>query len=205
MADYINNSNEISKMEYDEKKKKEIVRELQRYLNVIASIYTEMPTLTQDGIYGPQTQDAIVKFCKREDLPQTGEVDKDTWDRIVEVYTDYSSDIVKPVALFPSKEYIISPGEHNILVSTVQVMLQAIGLNYANCPMLEITGRYDDGTVATVKNIQNIVGIEPTGNVNLNTWNHIATIFNELDITKLEYPKSFINVQNPSQDPQGIM
>ena len=111
-----------------------------------------------------------------------------------EVYNEYSVDVIKPLSAFPSIEYIMTPNDNNMLVSMLQVMLQALGLRYRNCPMVNVTGIYDDLTVDGVKNIQNIVQTEPTGSVNLITWNHIATLFNELDLENLNLPQVQLQV-----------
>ena len=76
-----------------------------------------------------------------------------------------------------------------MLVSILQIMLQALGLKYRNCPMVNVTGIYDDLTVNAVKNIQNIVQTEPTGTVNLITWDYITTLFNELELEDLHLPQ----------------
>jgi hypothetical protein len=44
-------------------------------------------------------------------------------------------------------------------------------------------------TVNAVKNIQNIVQTEPTGTVNLITWDYITTLFNELELEDLHLPQ----------------
>ena len=181
-------------MVYTEDEKKNVVLELQKYLNEILKSDPDFLQLTVDGVYGPETKDAVVKFCEEHDLPTNGEVDKQIWDKIIEVYNEYSVDVIKPLSAFPSIEYIMTPNDNNMLVSMLQVMLQALGLRYRNCPMVNVTGIYDDLTVDGVKNIQNIVQTEPTGSVNLITWNHIATLFNELDLENLNLPQVQLQV-----------
>ena len=176
-------------MVYTEDEKKNVVLELQKYLNKIFESDPNIQKLEVDGVYGPETKEAVIKFCENYDLPQNGEVDKQVWDKIIEVYNEYSVDVIKPLSVFPSIEYIIRPGDNNMLVSVLQVMLQALGLRYRNCPMVNVTGIYDDLTIAGVKNIQNIVQSEPTGTVNLLTWNSIATLFNELELEDLHLPQ----------------
>lgn len=176
-------------MVYTEEEKKNVVLELQKYLNKIFKNEPDAPKLVEDGVYGPETKEAVVKFCEKHDLPTNGEVNKEVWDKIIEVYNEYSTDVVKPLIVFPSVEYIIKPGDNNMLVSILQIMLQALGLKYRNCQMVNVTGIYDDLTVNAVKNIQNIVQTEPTGTVNLITWNHITTLFNELELEDLHLPQ----------------
>lgn len=66
------------------------VRQLQMQLNRIAQNYPAIPTLTADGIYGPQTQNAVRAFQKIFNLPQTGITDYATWYEISDIYVGVS-------------------------------------------------------------------------------------------------------------------
>jgi len=62
------------------------VRTIQEQLNRIAQVYTAIPRLTVDGIYGQQTAEAVRSFQRIFSLPVTGVVDKATWYRISGIY-----------------------------------------------------------------------------------------------------------------------
>ena len=62
------------------------VRQMQEQLNAIASVYTAIPTLIPDGIYGEQTQQAVREFQSIFGLPQTGVVDYPTWYKISQIF-----------------------------------------------------------------------------------------------------------------------
>ena len=64
----------------------EKVRQLQQQLNRIARNYPAIPTLIPDGIYGPDTAEAVRMFQKIFHLPQTGIVDYPTWFEISDIY-----------------------------------------------------------------------------------------------------------------------
>lgn len=66
------------------------VRQIQEQLNVIASAYPAIPTVTVDGIYGPGTAASVTKFQSVFGLPQTGTVDYRTWYKISEIYVGVS-------------------------------------------------------------------------------------------------------------------
>ena len=55
-------------------------------LATIAAVYTAIPRVAADGIYGERTQEAVKAFQKIFDLPQTGIVDFATWYRISQIY-----------------------------------------------------------------------------------------------------------------------
>ncbi|MCI8308300.1 MAG: peptidoglycan-binding protein [Lachnospiraceae bacterium] len=66
------------------------VRQLQNQLNVIATAYPLIPTIAEDGIYGPATSEAVRVFQSIFDLGQTGITDFPTWFKISEIYVGVS-------------------------------------------------------------------------------------------------------------------
>ena len=62
------------------------VAQIQEQLDTISQVYTEIPRLNADGIYGENTRDAVKAFQKIFDLPQTGIVDFATWYKISQIY-----------------------------------------------------------------------------------------------------------------------
>ena len=62
------------------------MRQLQEQLDAISTVYTAIPRVTPDGIYGPRTAAAVREFQSIFGLPQTGAVDFATWYRISHIY-----------------------------------------------------------------------------------------------------------------------
>ncbi len=62
------------------------VRQMQEHLNAISEVYTAIPQIAADGIYGPATAAAVREFQSIFGLPQTGTVDYSTWYKISEIY-----------------------------------------------------------------------------------------------------------------------
>ena len=62
------------------------VRQLQEQLNSIASVYSSIPSLVPDGIYGENTKNTVEKFQSVFGIPQTGVVDFRTWYKVSEIY-----------------------------------------------------------------------------------------------------------------------
>lgn len=62
------------------------VQQLQEQLDTIAQVYTAIPRITADGIYGERTQAAVKAFQKIFDLSQTGVVNFATWYKISQIY-----------------------------------------------------------------------------------------------------------------------
>lgn len=68
----------------------EKVLHMQEQLNAIASVYSAIPEIVPDGIYGPATAEAVRVFQSVFGLPQTGVTDFATWYKISHVYVGIS-------------------------------------------------------------------------------------------------------------------
>ena len=63
------------------------VRILQEYLNILSDVYTEITPIPVTGVFGTLTARNISAFQGLFDLPQTGTVDRTTWDEIANAAT----------------------------------------------------------------------------------------------------------------------
>ncbi len=62
------------------------VRHVQEQLDTVATIYSAIPRINADGIYGPATAEAVREFQSIFGLPQTGVIDFATWNKISHIY-----------------------------------------------------------------------------------------------------------------------
>lgn len=62
------------------------VRTAQEFLNRIAQNYPLIPKTAADGVFGPETEEAVKVFQGVFNLPQTGIIDYATWYKISDVY-----------------------------------------------------------------------------------------------------------------------
>ena len=62
------------------------VLQLQNQLNRISENYPALPTVTEDGIYGSATANAVREFQRIFGLPATGVVDFPTWYKVSAIY-----------------------------------------------------------------------------------------------------------------------
>ena len=77
------------------------VEHLQYMLSVLSEFIPEIPSLTVDGIYGNATRNAVLAAQRRFGLPQTGEVDFDTWDEIYDQYSGIETTALRNIENFP--------------------------------------------------------------------------------------------------------
>ena len=58
------------------------VEQLQYMLRVLSAYISEIPQIAVDGIFGPETRNAVLAAQQRFGLPETGIVNYDTWEAI---------------------------------------------------------------------------------------------------------------------------
>ena len=62
------------------------VQQMQEQLDTIATVYSAIPRVNPDGVFGSQTEAAVREFQSIFGLPQTGVVNFATWYRISHIY-----------------------------------------------------------------------------------------------------------------------
>ena len=65
---------------------------VQYMLDELTLIFDGLEGVPQNGIYDQKTADAVAEFQRRNLLPVTGEVDKETWDTLVNSYETVAND-----------------------------------------------------------------------------------------------------------------
>ena len=79
----------------------ETVRYLQYMLSIMADFIPGIPNLTVDGIYGNATRNAVLAAQRRFRLPETGIVDRETWDEIYDQYSGIENTVLRNRERFP--------------------------------------------------------------------------------------------------------
>lgn len=62
------------------------VRQMQEQLNAVANVYSAIPSVNVDGIFGSETSDSVRTFQSTFGLPATGVVDFRTWYKISQIF-----------------------------------------------------------------------------------------------------------------------
>lgn len=81
----------------------EKVRLLQYMLSVLSEYIPEVPSISVDGIYGPNTSAAVRAAQRWFGLPITGAVDEITWDEIYDQYAGIENTTLRNGETFPTQ------------------------------------------------------------------------------------------------------
>ena len=77
------------------------IYELQSKLRKIAQVNGDMSVINADGIFGPDTEEAVREFQVIYGLPPTGTVDFNTWNKVMEEYRNAVYQISPGIAIYP--------------------------------------------------------------------------------------------------------
>ena len=155
------------------------IRDLQNMLRTISHFTLEIPCVIPDGIFGENTKKCVMDFQMAYGLERNGEVNRDTWDKIREVFikiNDLYSTPQKSVIL-AGRNVSIQKDDEMPELFVIQSMIHALSKIFSNIPVIDINGIYDNKSVSAVTFIQEISGIEPTGVINTGTYNAISNVY----------------------------
>jgi len=152
------------------------IRSLQTMLRVIAEDDPGHLKLIPDGIYGPETAAAIIRFQQKHRLPPTGVTDQGTWDAIVEAFEPalIRQDSAWPLNILLDPGQVIRRNEHHPNVFLIQGILAALSEIYGSISRPKLTGTLDEATADALTSFQRISGLPETGHIDKITWKHLA-------------------------------
>ena len=152
------------------------IRNLQTYLRALSFADDRITRVPIDGLFDRDTQAAVSDFQRSRGLPDTGVVDRATWDAIYAEYLALRERTAPPprIDLFPTTPdgYEIAIGEESALVVLLQLALRELSVIY-DLPETDTDGRFDGRTEAAVRRFQEISGLVPDGRVDRISWNRL--------------------------------
>ncbi|MCL2512997.1 MAG: peptidoglycan-binding protein, partial [Oscillospiraceae bacterium] len=160
------------------------VETMQKYLNRIRQNYPLLPNISNpNGIYGTDTVSAVRTFQQIFSLPQTGIVDRATWNRISYIYVavtklaELTSEGDRVVTGTIPPNTVISLGFSGGLAARLQYMLSYIAQFYPEVPEVSQDGAFGSGTRNAVIAFQNRFGLSPDGIVGPATWAMLYEVY----------------------------
>lgn len=152
------------------------IRSLQTMLRVIACADGEEESIIPDGIYGPQTLQAVSLFQRRHGIPVTGVTDQTTWDAIVSVYEPalVQQGPAQPLAVSLEAGQVLCKNQQHPHLFLVQAMLMTLSQLYQSVSQPSVNGTLDEITADSLASFQYLAGLPATGELDRQTWKHLA-------------------------------
>ena len=157
---------------------------IQYYLSYIALFVPTVAAAVMDGDFGPSTTNAVKSFQRTYGLPETGIVDRATWDRIENVYYEFISQIDFEFSggrILPFPGRVLREGVEGSDVRVLQEYLNLISESYPDIPRVNVDGVFGPSTAEQVRQFKRIFDIPGAPDrVNAPAWNAIANIYDDL-------------------------
>ena len=162
--------------------RKKAVYELQRKLLCLHNAGYPIPAIVPDGIYGEETENAVSVFQGLQGIPQTGRVDERTWKALDEASGGAMDSCRRSDPIYPY-EYNkrggkVSPEDRSDLMYIIQIILRTLESQYKDLVRQPLSGICDETTRRNVSVLQSLWGLQQSGNVDLETWNMMASAYN---------------------------
>lgn len=139
------------------------ISDIQTYLREIHQSGANVRSVIPDGIYGQHTRDAVSDFQRSIGIPETGEVNKDTWNAIYAAYDDARRNLnmQEGITPFPALDEIMTEGDSGTSVLMLQAMLNTIAGMHINIAMNDMNGYYGENTAPCRVGDTGSVGTSP--------------------------------------------
>lgn len=167
------------------------VLRMEWYINAISRSgqFPQVPTVTLNGIYDSETENAVRVLQGIFGLTQSGRVDEPTWNSITELYNELE-DTLYPgqttggaVSGWP-RPYPNAPlqrGSRGDSVYYVQELLNVISRYNSAVPAVEADGIFGVNTRDAVYAFQNAYGLQVDGIVGPLTWEKLNAVYGEAE------------------------
>ena len=155
------------------------IRSLQTMLRTIALYSDEYQRIIPDGIYGPETQKAVLTFQRNRELPATGITDLQTWEEIVKRYDEAVEALSPPRATEYEyqEEFPFSRGNSGARLKIAQCMLSELAQRYCCVCPPELSGSMDTLMINSISEFQRLNALPVSGKLDKATWKNLILQF----------------------------
>lgn len=166
----------------------ESVKTIQRQLNRIRKNYPAIPKIpVEDGKFNALTNEAVKVFQKIFSLVPDGIVGKKTWYEISRIYVgvkklgELESEGEKLPVNHKPPSIIIRLGSEGQAVTVAQYFLACISAFYDKVLPVNISGKFDNNTVVSVKSFQQLFGLDSDGIIGPKTWEKLYSVYKQIE------------------------
>ncbi len=160
------------------------VENLQYYINYVSNYYPSIPSVARDGIFGSETENAVIAVQETFGLEPDGVVGELTWNKLYNAYLGIVASIplqyveASGVPFGGVQLRVGSEGEDVLLL---QRYLNRIAESYPEIRAVSTTGYFGSQTEASVIAFQELFGTNlKNGVVDAVTWDEIINIFDDV-------------------------
>ena len=180
------------------------VRQVQFLMNVISQFNDRVPSVIEDGNFGPQLEQAVMDFQRAYGLPPDGIVGPATWNKFYAVYRGIQENRPggtapprptptppppvppapptpqPPPGVVPTPPFsgvLLRNGSRGEEVRLIQTYLNAIRRNVPSIPQLAVDGIFGPNTENAVRAFQRHFGLSADGIVGPITWAELIRQF----------------------------
>lgn len=151
---------------------------MQNYLQTLSIAYPSIPSIKPDGVFGSQTQKAVIAFQNFFGLTPDGIIGPLTWNKIVEIYQLVTGESSSE---FNYPGYLLKIGSRGNDVKLMQSLLAEISKYYPSVPSIAADGIFGPLTEAAVRAFQSSFDLAPDGIIGPLTWNKIVEVFRSVN------------------------
>jgi len=163
---------------------------MQQHLNRIRQNFPLIPRiLSENGVFGPDTDAAVRQFQRTFNLPVDGVIGPATWNRITQTWVAVTnlaainSEGVRVGIGATPPNVVLRSGSSGNDVRQLQWLLSYIGQYYEFIPQLTVDGRFGPMTDNSVREFQRNFGLAVDGVVGPATWNRLYEVFRRIQNT----------------------
>ncbi|MGW6302114.1 peptidoglycan-binding protein [Peribacillus butanolivorans] len=149
---------------------------MQQYLNNISTVYTDIPKLSTDGIFGEGTKRAVIAFQKQLGLTPDGIIGPATWNSIVAEFNKITTSRLLPE--YPG--IVLQVGSVGNNVELMQRYLNDLSNVYTSIPEHTADGVFGNATQSAVIAFQKLIGLTQDGNITKMTWTAITNEWSKI-------------------------
>ncbi len=147
------------------------VRRIQFWINIISYNFTDIESVSSDGIFGSGTEAAVIDFQSYFGLTADGIVGEVTWNKMFEAYAATDNGLLDPDQR--PGEYggtALRQGSTGQQVKEAQFYLFVLSSYYQEIEPIEYDGLFGSKTTAAVRAFQRLFDLSDDGVIGILTW-----------------------------------
>lgn len=158
------------------------IRQLQSYLRELSYEYREIPHLVTDGVFGPETENALSVFQELAGLEPTGIPDPVTWDVLKNQYFSLlkSKEMPNYFQAFPSADMVFQSGDYHPSIFSAQHAFLTLSRLFDNFIEPDFTGIIDNKTSKNIEKLRELSSLPGGTYLDKDLWNILTLMHNSL-------------------------